>query len=563
MKFNVLFLLTVLSGLAFSQAAYIIDQTNAVTDVYSSTSFKVYADTFGLNPDLGMRLCNVGQRYVAAVYSANVGGTYTVVPVSWNLTTGSTDTLVYTSNAAGGGCFDTPIDAFAFSQFRDNTRTPQVRVSAFPGRIHALYSNNVDGSGGTYLGIYEANGYLRGSYSVSRSFNQATGMVTANVNSITFDTDVGDITRNPNDADWGLSSSTGRLMLMALCTDDIGDVCSDAAIVNDSAELPIQLNLGAPTNDQVVYDRNVVVDGLDYGLCIGTDLTSSIISNPSNIYFGANSTITITVTNNGNVNVTTNFPLVLNVTGPGGYTLDIVWTITENLGPGDSTTRNVTWNATGPAGTYTFTSRADEPDTIAECNEANNDDSTNVVVSPYYVLHVEIDGNETNVFPHWGRPYNVTMWITDSDNNTLVNPRYLMTETNGLNPFTPTQVWNNSGGIGLKSYNVGEMTGNGTGYIQLTMIPTCNLLYTVYSAEGVDAFVGNYSMIVNAYNPGALIFAYNGSLTYDHPLLVGNQTCTDPGWVNSKQLVNQNKYVLWVYDWLYEVYSITKKLVKP
>jgi hypothetical protein len=57
--------------------------------------------------------------------------------------------------------------------------------------------------------------------------------------------------------------------------------------------------------------------------------------------------------------------------------------------------------------------------------------------------------------------------------------------------------------------------------------------------------------------------AYNGTLTQNYPLLIGNWTCADPGWVNSKELVNKDSYVLDVYDWLYEVYSITKKLVVP
>jgi len=32
--------------------------------------------------------------------------------------------------------------------------------------------------------------------------------------------------------------------------------------------------------------------------------------------------------------------------------------------------------------------------------------------------------------------------------------------------------------------------------------------------------------------------------------------------VNNKEIVNKG-YVLKIYDWIYEVYSITKKLVKP
>jgi hypothetical protein len=70
-------------------------------------------------------------------------------------------------------------------------------------------------------------------------------------------------------------------------------------------------------------------------------------------------------------------------------------------------------------------------------------------------------------------------------------------------------------------------------------------------------------MKVNAYAPSQLIFAYNNTRTYDVPLLVDNYNCVDPGWVNNKEIFNKNRYVLWVYDWLYQVYSNTKKLVVP
>jgi hypothetical protein len=559
-----IFLLVAFFGLAFSQSAYIIDNSNAITNVYSSASQKVYADTFGDNPDLGLRLCGAGSRYVAAVYSADTGGSVTYIPVSWNLTTGSSDTLVHTSINAGGGCYYTPIDAYAFSQFRDNTRTPPVYVSAFPGRIHVLYSNNVDGSGGSFEGVDYANGWLEGGYSTSRSFNEGTGMVTADINSITFVTDLGSISRGPGDADWGLSSSTGRSALMALCADTIGDACSDAIIVNDSADLPVQLALNAPTSDQVAYNRYLVVNGLAYGMCIGSDLRTSISANPGSMYSGGETEITITLTNDGNVGITTDFMLGLDITGPGGYSNSTVeWTITDNLDPGDSIQRTVNWTHT-QSGTYTFTARGDEDNDLVECDKTDNNASTNVNIIPTYTLHVEIDGNYTNIFPIWGRPYNVTMWITDSDGNYVANPRYVITETNGLNYFSPTQVWNDSGtGRGLKVYNRAEMTGNGTGHVRMTLAPTCNLLYTVYSAENVDAYVGDYGIIVNAYDGGPITFAYNGSLTTDVPLLIDDYTCSDPGWRNDKELVNKEEYVLWIYDWIYEMYSITKKLVLP
>jgi len=548
-------------GLAFSQSAQIIDNSNNVQNVSSSASYKVYVDTFGANPDFAFRLCGVGQRYVSAVYSANLGGgNYRYVTLSKNLTEGSPDTLVYTSNDLGGGCYGTPVDAYAFSQFRDFARTPPVYVSAFPGRVHAMYSNSVDGSSPTFLGVNYSEGWLLGSYSVplaTSSFNQATGAVSANVASITFQTDIGPVTRSPSDNEWGLNSSTGRGMLLALCSDDFGDACSDAVIANASGDLPAQLVLGSPTNDQVIYNRYVVVDGLGYGpLCIGADLTLVSVgfsANPVNP--GVPSTATVTIRNDGNVNVTTDFRLTLNITGPAGYFRQYNWTITENLAPLGTAVRTLVFNDTNTSGNYVFTAHADSLNEIVECNE-NNINSNTLSVIRTYRIQVLIDGLENDTFAYAGRAYNVTVFLNDSDGNLVPGARFVFTEINGLNPFTPTQIWNDSGTLfGIKSYSIGEMTSNAAGYANLAVIPTCNRLYNdPVRGPLLVANIGTYFMEVEAYE-GATFRA-------NKTLYVTDSTCADPGWVNNKELVNKD-YVQPVYDWLYTMYSIMKKLLVP
>ena len=554
-------ILVLVIGLAFSQSSQIIDNTNTIKDVYSSAAYKVYVDTFGINPDFALRLCGAGQKYVAAVYSANLGGgTYVYVPISKNLTAGSSDTLVYTSNNLGGGCYGTPVDAYAFSQFRDFTRTPRVYVSAFPGRIHTMYSNSPTGSSPGFVGVPFASGWLRGSYSVplsTSSYNDATGRVTANVNSITFETDVGSITKAPSDSEWGLNSSTGRSMLMALCSDTMGDSCSDALIVNSTGDLPVQLDLNQPTSDSVIYNRYVVVDGLGYGpLCIGADLNLVSVTFSNNpVLPGQSTNATITIRNDGNVGVTTNFRLTLNITGPGGYFSQTNWTITENLPPSVSTTRNITFSDTLTSGNYVFTAHADSLNQIAECNE-NNINSNTLTVIKTYKIHVIIDGVENYTFPYSGRPYNVTVYLNDSDGNIVTNSRFVFTETNGLNPFTPTQVWNDSGNLfGVKSYSIGEISSNASGYARLAVLPTCNRLYDdPVKGPVLLAEIGAYAMKVDAYE-GATHRA-------TETLNTTNDTCVDPGWVNDKELLNK-EYVEPVYDWLYTMFSILKKILVP
>lgn len=557
-----LFVLALVFGLAFSQSAQIIDNSNTVQDVYSSAAYKVYVDTFGINPDFAMRLCGVGQRYVSAVYSANLGGgNYRYVTVSKNLTTGSTDTLVYTPTNLGGGCYRTPVDAYAFSQFRDFSRSPRVYVSAFPGRVHAMYSNSPTGSSPGFIGVDYADGWLRGSYSVPlsvSSFNQGTGLVTANVNSITFETDIGSVTRNPSDPEWGLNSSTGRSMLLALCNDDFGDTCSDAVVANDSSDLPVTLALNQPTNDQVIYNRYVVVDGLGYGpLCIGSDLRLVSIGFSSDPVLPGNpSTATITIRNDGNVDVTTDFRLTLNITGPSGYFYQQNWTITETIAAYGTTTRNIVFNDTNTSGNYVFTATADSLDEIVECDEGDNTGSNTLNVITTYQIIVFIDGVENDTFAYAGRPYNVTVLLNDSNGNIVTNSRFVFTETNGLNPFTPTQVWNDgSNNHGVLSYSIGRMNSNGSGIARLAMVPTCNRLYNdPVLGPILTAEIGGYQMMIDGYE--------GGTWRANKTLYVTDGTCADPGWVNNKEILNK-QYVEPVYDWLYTMYSILKKIMVP
>jgi hypothetical protein len=543
-------------------SASIVDASNVTTNVESSAAFKVYVDTFGNNPDFALELCNEGQKYVAAAYTANVSGTWVMVPISKNLTAGSTSTLVYTS-LGSGPCYYTPVDAYAFSQFRDFTRTPPIYVSAFPGRIHALISDNPDGTGSPDLvPVNYTEGWLMGSYASTRSFSQATGLVTANVNSITFQTELGAVTRGPGDAEWGLSNTTGRSMLIALCDDDFGNECDDAIIVNESSDLPVGLAVVGTIDDQNVHHRYVVIDGLGDYICIGANLVTTITPNPASIPYGGTSNVTITVTNIGNVNITTDFALQFNVSG--SYTDVVNYPITEDLAAGGgSTTRNYTFNASGLSEVVPLSAYADSTNQIAECSKADNYATSSITISPVWYMHIWIDGNYTNVFPEWGRPYNVTIFINNSNGDIEPNAEYIITEMNGLNLFIPTQVWNETGTpLGVTTSSVARARGNGTGYARLVITPTCNKLYTDYAYLNVDSYVGNYYISLRS-SPFHQ-FAYNGTEVSDYPLLVADMNCTGLStWQNDKELVNKNEYVLDVYDWIYEVYSITRKLVVP
>lgn len=559
-KFVVLLLVF---GILFAQSAYIINNTVTgsvnvyAADVYNDGTY-MYIDMKS-NPDLGLRLCSAGQKYVGATYAANVGGSYVYYTVSWQLTEGANNTLVYTSLSGGGaGCYYTPIDAFAFSQFKDFSRNPNVFVSAFPGRIHVLYSDNVNGSSPSFVFVNYSNGWLQGSYTVplsTSSFNQSSGNVTANITSITMQTATGSVSFSPSDPKSGLNASTGRSILMALCSDDYGASCSAAVLINSSSQLPARLPLNAPTNDQLVYYRYVVVNGLGYGpICIGADITPGISVNPGTVYPNNSTNVTITLTNTGNVNITTDFILTLNITGPLGFINQTNWTITENIAPGGSVQRSINFSNTSRSGTYTFTAIADPLNQIAECNEANTVNGALTVIKTY-AIHVLIDGVENDTFEYAGRAYNVTVYVNDSDGNVVPSSTFELMETNGLNPFTPTQVYNDGGyNHSVKSYSIGLIQANSSGYAMLAVIPTCNKFYDdPIRGPILLNNIGPYNISVRAYGTGFDI---------SKALAVTNKTCADPGWVNNKDIINKI-YVQGIYDWLYEIFAILKKLLVP
>ncbi|MEM3706939.1 MAG: CARDB domain-containing protein [Candidatus Bilamarchaeaceae archaeon] len=557
-----LFLFLLFVSFAFSQTAQIINsslavQNVSVADVYNDGTY-MYIDNVG-NPDFGIKLCGVGQKYIGATYAANVGGTYRYYLVSWNLTNGAALSLVYTSLNDGGGCYYTPLDAFAFSQFKDFAKTPPVFVSAFPGRIHVLYSDNGDGSSPSFVFLNYSDGWLGGSYTVplnTSSFNQLTGNVTATVTSINMIRSTGEsVSISPSDSKSGLNSSVGRSILIALCSDDYGASCSDAVLVNSSAQLPVQLSLNMPTSDQVVYRRYVVVNGLGYGpICIGADITPTVSVNPSSIYPNNSTNVTITLTNTGNVNITTNFRLTLNISGPTGFINQTNWTITEDFGPGASIQRSINFSNTSRSGTYIFTAIVDPLDQIVECNENRTATNTLTVIKTYQI-HVFIDGIENDTFEYAGRAYNVTMYVNDSDGNIINDATFELKEINGLNPFTPAQVYNDgSYNHSVKSYSIGVVHSNSTGQVILAVIPTCNKFYNdPVKGPILEKNIGNYSIEVRAYGTGFDI---------TKTLNVTDRSCADPGWINNKQIVNKD-YVEGIYDWLYEVFTILKKLLVP
>jgi hypothetical protein len=399
---------------------------------------------------------------------------------------------------------------------------------------------------------------LRGSFSLGASYSDASNNVTGSIGSITFQTDAGPQTKSPADADWGINPATGRALIVGLCSDDYGGACCDAKIINSSAQLPVQLRFNETVNDQFAYNRYFVVNGLSTGLCIGANIVPSIgFAPPSPINSGDSSVATVTLSNNGNVPITTDFNLTLNITGPNGYVNATSWLVTDNIPAGGSVSRAVTFTNSSKSGTYVFTAHADRNNDLVECDESNIV-TQNLVVSKLYVLHTFIDGVENDTFLQAGRAYNLTAYVTDSDGNVVNDTNFVFTETNGLNPFTPVQLWNQSGALfGVKSTITGTASSNSTslGNISLAMLPTCNTIYNdPVNGPLVNSSVGDYSLTIRGYGAGFDI---------TRTMNVTDKTCNYPGgFVNDREVLNKY-YVEFVYDRLYEAFSVLKQMLVP
>lgn len=539
--------LILISTPVLSVSARILDSSLTTQNVYftgDNYDHKTwYQDAIDGNPDLGLELCDVGQKYVGATYAINVGGTWKYSLITYR---SSTKALAYTSLTSSAGCYYTVLGELTFSPSylpSAPTPSPSVYIAAFPGKVFVTYADSENP--GTLTNFVLADGRLLGDYTVSRSFDEGTKRITVETPTIQFQTISGYVTKSATDPDFGVNSE--RRMVVGVCGNVNGESCYSGVIVPTEATFPLSLDAGTPTvSDQVKYDRYVVINGLGKYICIGANLKPGIAAtNPSGsppiIYYSQYLTVNYTISNprdvpteqkGGNVGVTTDFKIRIKIyrqDNASYVVFDQEYLVTNDIPPDGTVTGSFTWQANVKSGYYIFELTVDSGNNINECDETDNTVSFVFRVKPIIIPKIYINGELTNTFPKPGVPYNVTMIIKNSDNVTIGNATVELVEKNGIASFVPTQIFN-------VSVNSTDKVKNGTfvethaffptdynGKVELTIIPSGNPLYAPeYSYLGVKDVIGNYSIYMKGVTFCGEEFVYiiNGTLTREYPLYV-------------------------------------------
>ena len=571
--FGIVFLLI---PIVHAQSASIKANNGVIQNLYftgdSTNPNKWYQDAIGNNPDVGIEVCDVGQTYVGTTYALNVNGNWKYALVSYR---SDTQALAFTDINNGGGCYFTSPGYLTFSPSHLATPSPNVYYAAFPGRLWVAYSNT--GNPGTlsnfiYVG---SNGYLRGSYNVERSFSQSTKQISVSTPSIMFQTFSGSFSKQASDSDFGVN--TDRKMVVGVCDDDHGSSCHDGRVVPNEGNFPFNLNAGVTSvDDQHKYDRYVVINGLGNYICIGANLKITINSvQPNPVYYSQNLQIQYTVSNprdtpyeeqGGNVDVTTPFTVRTKIYQQGNssnvvYQNDYV--VSAGIPVDGSVSNTLTWQAIAHSGTYVVEVTVDVNGNIVECNENDNVASKTFELKPIHIPVMYINGNRTDTFPYAGMPYNFSMYLKNSDNESVSNALVRIVEENGISLFAPTQIWNRTTNgtdvnmSGLKSYNMAQFYTDYYGNTSFTIIPTGNRLYAAeYAHYNVNDYVGNYRIYLEGttHTGDNLVFIINGSVAHEYPLSIANPyTYTSP--IEENALINENVFVRQIMDWVYAIFA--------
>jgi hypothetical protein len=170
-----------------------------------------------------------------------------------------------------------------------------------------------------------------------------------------------------------------------------------------------------------------------------------------------------------------------------------------------------------------------------------------VDVAVTYSAIVYINDTASTNFPMVGRPYNVTVNVTDSTNASVNDAVIRIVEKNGISAFAPIQAWQEgSTNKSVISYSIAEVRTNSSGLVSFALIPTGNKLLDVepYIAT---YYTGNYSLYLEIY--------VSGSLKNTISLTVGELTASEP---NGQVNVLNNDIVDYVKDVVYDIYAKIK-----
>ncbi len=548
----------------------IVTASGSFTNLQYISSKSDYRDNSNPNPDAQLRIhadsaAEIQNKYVGAAYliGLNSGNTYYGVltrPQSGRLMlTPSSATL----NVSSGKYY---IDTGLALQFAsdDSGSTPQVIATGafFPGNLYLIVSNDnqVDIGTDSIILINGSNndGYLTGSYTLNSnlesSYDQSTGNISFDILGVT-----------------STAQSTKNFLLSGTCNDTYGMVCDDTInlSLNDGV-VSLHTGIVAPDDDEI-YTRYAVVNGIGSSYCIGPNLDIVDINmNPTVGPPGTIVTLSADIENQNTVDVTQDFTIKFYNSSDDEIGSK---TVTGGLNAGSSTTTtSFTWDTTGlTTGTWPIYAKLDRG-TIVDCDISDDNHSENFEISTVYTGHVWIDGIYSDNFSNAGKPYNVTFQVNHSDGYAVENVTILLTEENGINLFSPIQTYTDLGeDRGVISRSTAVLKTGTNGKVSATIIPTGNKIYLdEYDYTNITDYVGNYSIYFKIFDPDnvsnelPLYDPYNGAAVDQKNLTLLNHSFSYPN-TDDRQTLNtyqRTTYVNQMASFMYDVLGTVRAWLK-
>lgn len=537
-----------------SNGSVIVDSAGLSTSsiLYEASKFGYSDPTPGVTPDITIQVCatdsaDLSGKYGSAIYRVrNDGKIIGKLPTSGGYALEPFNT---TFSIGDGYCANLTMNwNFVASK------------AVYPGRLYAVVSNDttLDLPGDSFVYMPAANGWLNGYYTINDLVN-AYDQVSGNLTNVQVTEAYGGY-NGASLAYTAVSGDNANSLMVGVCTVSGGiEQYSCTSSTNTNRDTNFNLDTGttyasygyasSPTN------KKLLINGLDYGFCMGPDLYISDLSLPAGPYYsGQNVTINATVKNKGNVNVTSSF----NVTFFDGVSQIGTPQSIASMGSKDSqsSTVSVTWSIPY-SGSHTITASVDYEGKISECNETNQNATTAVDVAKTYYAQVWIDGVETTNFTVASRPYNVTLKVWDTDDNYIPNATVILYELNDISLFAPMQAWNDTGSNkrGLVPISAAQVVTESDGTVSFALSPTGNKLYSTQPA--IKDYVGNHSMYLEIYVDGARQKIYwDGAVRDNEPLKLNNLNPTTPN--AQVSVINQG----WVETFMTLAYQVYSNIIK-
>lgn len=528
---------------AITNASIVNVSNNAFINMsWDSGVTKAYIDGAAGNPDVTVQVCgslltDVQNKYVKFVYrTGNITGYQNIAKEP------STD---YTQLSTCSGTCCVGASSFNFNSL----------WAIYPAHVYALVSSDTTFDETDTFVYVPDRSWLRGYYQtndVEASYNQANGNVTVQVTGVQSWTGSG----------YSSNSEDQPYFQIGVCDPDNTKIyywaCSGGySAASRGTSYSIHTGVVSPP-DTSTSTKYYVINGIGTSFCIGPDPSVVSVSlNPSTQNAGGPVNVTVSVRNDGNVDITRTFNVTVSVDG------DDVQNLTVPGGLSKYTTTTKSFNlSTGSysSGAHIVKARV-SPTNVADCNATNNESSATFTLNPSYLVRMFINGTESHTFPDAGRPYNISINVSDTDSNPGSGVMVRIYEVNGINIFAPIQKISTSPNRGLKAIAYGESTTDSNGIVHFTIIPTGNKLYTSqYAYTQIDQYVGNYSLYIKIFNAttGAELQQTNGTALIDKfDIALSNYTARTPN-PNEKHIFyadNHDDYVQLMSEFVYNVFS--------